>query len=171
MLSGTVYTCRDQAHKRLMRNSSKSIVKRLKGSVIYYCGPTRAPKGKAISTSTTLSANGEQGRQRWPRRTIGSCGPTTASRMDEFSPFLLRAGIKVMIGKGRRSQEVRKAIGKYRGVYFVTFAGCGALLSKFVGKAEPVFFKELGPEAIYKLEVKDFPLITAIDSKGRSIYG
>jgi len=121
----------------------------MKGAIIYYCGPTKTPPGKII----------------------GSCGPTTSARLDEFTPVLLKAGLKGMIGKGRRAKEVIAVIKKYKGVYFLTYAGCGALLSKYVKSVKPVAYKELGPEAIYKLEVKNFPLIVAIDEKGRSIYG
>jgi len=150
LLSGTIYTARDHAHKILVEaiNKNKKLPIDLKGAVIYYCGPTKTPKGKII----------------------GSCGPTTSSRMDEFTPLLLKKGVLAMIGKGRRSSQVKQAIKKYKTVYFLTFAGCGALLSKYVKKSTPVAFKDLGPEAIYKLEVKDFPLIVAIDPAGRSIY-
>lgn len=150
VLSGTIYTARDQAHKRLAEaiKSGKALPINLKGAIIYYCGPTKTPKGKVI----------------------GSCGPTTASRMDEFTPLLLKAGVVATIGKGSRSQEVVNAIKKYRGVYFLTYAGCGALLSKYVKKAKPVAYKDLGPEAVYELEVEDFPLLVGIDSKGRNIY-
>jgi fumarate hydratase subunit beta len=148
--SGTIYTGRDQAHKRIVGafKKNKGLPPGLKGGVIYYCGPTGTPKGKAI----------------------GSCGPTTSSRMDGFSPLLIASGLKVMIGKGNRGEEVVKAIKRYRGIYFVTYAGCGALLSKFILKAKPVIYPELGAEAIYKLQVKDFPLIVAIDSSGENIY-
>jgi fumarate hydratase subunit beta len=91
--------------------------------------------------------------------------------MDSFTLPLLRAGLKGMIGKGARSPEVSAALKKYQAVYFLTYAGCGALLARFVKKATPVAYQDLGPEAIYKLEVKDFPLIVGIDAKGRSIYG
>ncbi len=150
LLTGTIYTARDQAHKRLaetIRQGQKLPVA-LKGQIIYYCGPTRTPKGKII----------------------GSCGPTTSSRMDEFTPLLLKAGLSAMIGKGVRSQEVISAIKKYKAVYFLTYAGCGALLSKYVKSSKVIAYKDLGPEAIYKLEVKDFPLIVGIDSRGNSIY-
>ena len=151
LLSGTIYTARDQAHKRLTEaiRVGKSLPIELKNAVIYYCGPTQTPKGKII----------------------GSCGPTTSSRMDEFTPLLLAGGLRVMIGKGARSKEVKAAIKKYRGIYFVTYAGCGALLAKYVKAAKVVAYDDLGPEAILKLEVKDFPLIVAIDANGRSIYG
>ncbi|PIP20943.1 MAG: fumarate hydratase [Candidatus Omnitrophica bacterium CG23_combo_of_CG06-09_8_20_14_all_40_11] len=150
LLSGVIYTARDQAHKRLVEaiNKGKKTPIDLKGQVIYYCGPTRAPRGKII----------------------GSSGPTTSSRMDEFTPALLKAGLVAMIGKGGRSPEVAKAIKKYKTVYFLTYAGCGALLSKYIKNAKPIVYKDLGPEAIYKLEVRDFPLIVGIDTKGRSIY-
>lgn len=149
-LSGTIYTARDQAHKRLVEaiKTKRKLPIDLKGAIIYYCGPTQTPKGKII----------------------GSCGPTTASRMDSFTPDLLKAGVVGMIGKGSRSDEVISAIRKYKGVYFLTYAGCGALLSKYVNCAKMIAYKDLGPEAILELEVKDFPLIVAIDSKGRSIY-
>jgi len=149
-LTGTIYTARDQAHKRLVEAIKKG--KRLpidfKSKIIYYCGPTKTPKGKII----------------------GSCGPTTSSRMDEFTPQLLKAGLIGMIGKGRRSKEVVAAIKKYKGVYFLTYAGCGALLVKHVKNARIAAYKDLGPEAIYELKVKDFPLIVAIDANGKDIY-
>jgi fumarate hydratase subunit beta len=149
-LSGTIYTARDQAHKKLtaLIKKRQRLPLDLKNAVVYYCGPTKTPKGKAI----------------------GSCGPTTSSRMDEFTPRLLKLGLRVMIGKGARSKEVIRAIKKYRGIYFITWAGLGALLASKVMRAKPLAFKDLGPEAIYQLEVRDFPLIVAIDSKGRSIY-
>jgi fumarate hydratase subunit beta len=151
LLTGTIYTARDQAHKRLteaIKQGRKPPIP-LKGRIIYYCGPTRTPKGKII----------------------GSCGPTTSARMDEFTPLLLKAGLLAMIGKGARSQEVISAIKKYKAVYFLTYAGCGALLSKNVKSSKAIAYKDLGPEAIYKLEVEDFPLIVGIDARGRSIYG
>jgi fumarate hydratase subunit beta len=148
--SGILYTARDQAHKRLVEAIKKGrpLPINLKGAIIYYCGPTRKPKGKII----------------------GACGPTTSSRMDEFTPVLLKAGLAGTIGKGRRLEEVRRAIKRYQGVYFLTYAGCAALLSKYVKKAQVVCYRDLGPEAIYKLEVEDFPLIVGIDSRGNDIY-
>ena len=148
--SGIIYTARDQAHKRLVEaiKNNKKLPFDLKGAIIYYCGPTQTPKGKII----------------------GSCGPTTSSRMDIFTPQLLKSGVKAMIGKGARSKEVVRAIKKYKAVYFLAPAGCGALLAKKVLKAQIVAYPDLGPEAIYELEVKDFPLIVAVDSKGRNIY-
>lgn len=145
-LSGIIYTARDQAHKRLVQAlaGGRRLPFDLRGAVIYYCGPTKTPKGKII----------------------GACGPTTSRRMDEFTPQLLKEGLKGMIGKGGRSGEVVGAIKKHKAVYFLAPAGCGALLSKYVKKVKPCAFAELGPEAIYKLEVKDFPLIVGIDYKG-----
>ncbi len=149
-ISGTIYTARDQAHKKLVRliTNKQRLPIDLEDKIIYYCGPTQTPKGKII----------------------GSCGPTTSQRMDELTPILLKAGLKGMIGKGMRSKEVIKAIKKYKGIYFLTYSGCGALLSKYVKRKKITAFRELGPEAVYELEVKDFPLIVAIDSRGESIY-
>lgn len=149
--TGTIYTARDQAHKKLAEalKKGRKLPVNLKGAIIYYCGPTKTPRGKII----------------------GSCGPTTSSRMDEFTPLLLKAGIKGMIGKGSRSKEVIDAIKKYKAIYFLTYSGCGALLSRYILKARPVAYKDLGPEAIYEFKVKNFPLIVGIDAAGRSIYG
>lgn len=139
LLSGTIYTARDQAHKRLagMLKNKKRLPIDLKKAVIYYCGPTRTRPGAVI----------------------GSCGPTTSARMDGFAPALIKAGLKGMIGKGGRSKEVIGAIKKYKAVYFITVGGAGAYLSKKVKKAKIVAFEDLAPEAIYRLEVKDFPVI------------
>jgi fumarate hydratase subunit beta len=148
--SGFIYTARDQAHKRLVEalKKGKKLPIDLKGAIFYYCGPARTPPGKII----------------------GSCGPTTSARMDKFTPELLKHGLMAMIGKGGRSQEVISAIKKYKAVYFLTLAGCGALLSKYIRRMDLVAYKDLGPEAIYRLQVKDFPLIVGIDSGGRSVY-
>jgi fumarate hydratase subunit beta len=150
LLTGVIYTARDQAHKRMcdLLAKGRKLPFDLKGQVIYYCGPTQTPLGKII----------------------GSCGPTTSRRMDEFTLPLLKNGLAAMIGKGNRSREVLQAIKKYRGIYFITYAGCGALLSKYIHKAEVIGFSDLGPEAIRRLEVKDFPLIVAIDCKGDNIF-
>jgi fumarate hydratase subunit beta len=149
-LNDTIYTARDQAHKRLVEaiRKKKKLPFDLKNVVIYYCGPTKTPKG----------------------RVIGSCGPTTSRRMDEFTPALLGAGIRAMIGKGNRSQKTQVAIKKHRAVYFLTYAGCGALMTKYVKSAKVIAFPDLGAEAICKLRVEKFPLIVAIDSSGRNIY-
>jgi len=150
LLQGIIYTARDQAHKRLVEaiKKRKKLPFDLKGAIIYYCGPTQTPQG----------------------RVIGSCGPTTSSRMDSFTPILLEAGLKGMIGKGSRSDKVRKAIKRYKAIYFLTYAGCGALLSEYVKEKRLIAYKDLGPEAIYELKVKDFPLIVGIDASGRSVY-
>jgi len=149
-LSGTVFTARDQVHKKLAEIIKKKgrLPEFLRGQTVYYCGPTRAFKDSVI----------------------GSCGPTTSSRMDLFSPLLIKKGLKVMIGKGRRSFLVRQEIKKHKAIYLVAPAGCGALLSEKVKKAEVICFKELGTEAIYKLDVVDFPVIVAIDTKGKTIF-
>lgn len=149
LFSGVIYTARDQAHLRLcnMLRAKKKIPIDLKGQVIYYCGPT--PPGK---------------------RVIGSCGPTTASRMDGFTPELLGAGLSGMIGKGRRDEKVRKAIKRYSAIYFIAPGGAGAYLSDKVKSSKIVAFKDLGPEAIHELEVEDFPLVVGIDPNGKDIY-
>jgi len=151
LLNGVIYTARDQAHKRLVEAlvKGKKFPLELRNQVIYYCGPTKLPRGKVI----------------------GSCGPTTSSRMDGFAPFLLDAGLRGMIGKGNRSAGVVKSIKKNRAIYFLAYAGCGALISKCVLEARIVAYADLGPEAIYRLVVKDLPLIVAIDTQGRNIYG
>lgn len=146
LLSGVIYTARDQAHKKLL--GLKKFPVPLKGEIIYYCGPTPAKQG----------------------RVIGACGPTTSSRMDNFTPSLLKKGVVAMIGKGKRSKQVKDAVKKYKAVYFVAIAGAGAYLSEKIEEAEVVAFRDLGTEAIHRLTVKDFPLYVAIDSKGRSIY-
>jgi fumarate hydratase subunit beta len=148
--SGFLYTARDQAHKRLveaLRKGRKPPIN-LKGAIFYYCGPTKTPPGKVI----------------------GSCGPTTSARMDKFTPVLLKHGLMAMIGKGGRCQEVIRAIKKYKATYLLTLAGCGALLSKYIRRMDLAAYKDLGPEAIYRLRVKNFPLIVAVDSRGRSVY-
>ncbi len=150
LLSGVILTARDAAHKRLhdLLAKGKKLPLDLRNNVIYYAGPT-PPK---------------------PGRAIGSCGPTTASRMDAFTPELLQLGLAGMIGKGDRSAEVVNVIKKYGCVYFLATGGIGALLSTKVRKAQAILFEDLGPEAVYKLEVEDFPLIVGIDSKGKDIY-
>ena len=150
LLTGEIFTARDRAHQRLVRliEEKSPLPLDLKNKVIYYCGPAKTPPGRAI----------------------GSCGPTSSNRMDRFTPLLLGAGLKGMIGKGRRSDEVRRMIKRHGAVYFLATGGAGALLARRVVSAKPVFFKELGPEAIYKLVVKDFPLIVGIDPKGQDVF-
>lgn len=149
-LSGTIYTLRDAAHKKLAHliANKKSLPFDIKDAVIYYAGPT--PKRE----------NG----------LFGSCGPTTSSRMDSFTPLLLEAGLAGMIGKGRRSSSIRGLIKKRKAIYFLTVGGAGAYLAKRITSSRVIAFKELGTEAIYKLEIKDFPLIVGIDSKGNDIF-
>ena len=149
-LTGAMLTARDAAHKRLSDSLKKGrpLPLNLKDAIIYYCGPTPARPGKVI----------------------GSCGPTTSSRMDPFTIQLIRLGLGGMIGKGDRSDEVIAAMRKHKCVYFLATGGIGALLSSKVKAAKVILYSDLGPEAIYKLEVKDFPLIVGIDSKGRNIY-
>ncbi|MBD3426434.1 MAG: TRZ/ATZ family protein [Candidatus Omnitrophica bacterium] len=149
LLAGTVYTARDQAHKRmaLALEKKEALPLELDGQVIFYCGPT--PPGE---------------------RVIGSCGPTTSSRMDPFTPAILRAGVKGLIGKGKRSPEVARAIKEKGAVYFIAPGGAGAYLSERVRQSRVVAFEGLGTEAIYMLEVEDFPLVVGIDSQGRDIY-
>ncbi len=151
LLSGVVYTARDQAHKKLAEAVKKKNKPPfdLRGAMLYYCGPTRTPAG----------------------RIIGSCGPTTSSRMDVFTPLLLTRGVTGIIGKGRRSPEVIKALKARGGVYFLAYAGCGALMTRYIKKARVIAYRELGPEAVRRLEVEDFPLIVAVDARGDSIYG
>ena len=150
LFSGTIYTARDQAHSLMFEaiRAGKELPVDLKGQIIYFCGPAKTPPG----------------------RVIGSCGPTTSKRMDKFSPELLKAGLFGMIGKGSRNTEVVEAVRKYRGIYFLAYAGCGALISRYVKQCRCVAYHHLGPEAVYKLEVRDLPLIVGIDSKGRDIY-
>jgi len=149
LLSGVIYTARDQAHARLdqiIKNGDRLPLD-LEGQVIYYCGPT--PPGK---------------------RVIGACGPTTSGRMDAFTPVLLEHGAKGFIGKGRRSEEVANALREFKGIYLLAPGGAGALLSGKVKKCDIIAFEDLGPEAIYRLEVEDFPLVVGIDSAGRDVY-
>ncbi|OHB55822.1 MAG: fumarate hydratase [Planctomycetes bacterium RBG_13_44_8b] len=149
-ISGVVYTARDAAHKRLCQliEQGRELPIPIKGSVIYFVGPTPAPPGKVI----------------------GSAGPTTSARMDKFSPILLAAGLKGMLGKGYRSDAVRNALKKYRAVHFAALGGAGALLSKYIVSAQVAAYEDLGTEAIRKLEFKDFPAIVAYDCFGESVF-
>jgi fumarate hydratase subunit beta len=149
-ISGVVYTGRDMAHKRLCKllDAGEDLPVDLRGQVIYFVGPSPAGEGKVI----------------------GAAGPTTSSRMDGFSPKLVAAGLKGMIGKGYRSDEVREALAEYGAVHFATIGGAGALLSKHIVSAEVVAYEELGTEAIRRLEVKDFPAVVAYDCHGKSVY-
>lgn len=149
-ITGTIYSARDAAHKRMYEamKEGREIPMDLKDNVIYYLGPTPAKEGQVI----------------------GSAGPTTASRMDKYTPLLLDNGLNGMIGKGRRDQEVIDAIVRNKAIYFAAVGGAGALLSKCIKKAEVIAYDDLGTEAIRKLEVKDFPVIVVIDSQGRNLY-
>lgn len=149
-LTGTIYTARDAAHKRMYEALQKGekLPIDLKNNTIYYMGPSPAREG----------------------RPIGSAGPTTASRMDKYAPALLDLGLIGMIGKGKRSQAVHEAIVRDRAVYFAAVGGAGALLSKCITSSEVIAYDDLGTEAIRKLTVKDFPVIVVIDSEGNDLY-
>lgn len=149
-LTGTIYTARDAAHKRMYEALEKGepLPLEMKDNVIYYMGPSPARPG----------------------RVIGSAGPTTASRMDKYAPSLLDLGLRGMIGKGKRTQEVRDAIVRNGAVYFAAVGGAGALLSRSIISAEVIAYDDLGTEAIRKLEVKNFPVIVVMDSTGGDLY-
>lgn len=149
-LSGTVYTARDAAHKKIksLIDNSENLPFDFKNSVVYYSGPTPTPENLAI----------------------GSCGPTTSSRMDKFTPEFLDLGLKAMIGKGPRSNEVCEAIIRNKAVYFCAIGGAGALASKCITSCEVIAFEDLGCESVKKLEIKDFPLVVAIDCNGGSLF-
>ena len=149
-ISGTIYTARDAAHKRMYEalQNGQEVPMPLKNNIVYYMGPSPAREG----------------------RPIGSAGPTTASRMDKYAPELLDLGLGAMIGKGKRSQEVKDAIVRNGSVYFAAVGGAGALLSKCILSSEVIAYDDLGTEAIRKLQVKDFPVIVVIDSEGNNLY-
>lgn len=151
LLSGTVYTARDAAHKRIVAQieSGEELPFDLKDAVIYYAGPTPEREG-------------------YP---IGSCGPTTSTRMDGFAPTLLDCGLRGMIGKGPRKTEVIEAMKRNGAVYFCAIGGAGALAAKCIVKCEVIAFPELGCESVKRLEFKDFPLVVGIDSHGKSMFG
>ena len=149
-ITGTIYTSRDAAHKRMVEalEAGQGLPIDVTGQIIYYVGPTPAKPGQVI----------------------GSAGPTTSGRMDKYAPTLLDLGEKAMIGKGKRSKEVIDAIVRNHAVYFAAVGGAGALLSKCITKSEIVCYEDLGAEAIRKLQVKDFPVIVVIDSEGNNLY-
>ena len=149
-LTGTIYTARDAAHKRMQEciDRGEALPIDIVGQIIYYMGPSPAREGKVI----------------------GSAGPTTAGRMDKYTPGLLDMGLGAMIGKGKRTQAVMDAIVRNKSVYFAAVGGAGALLSKAIVKSEVVAYDDLGTEAIRKLEVKDFPVIVVADSTGTMLY-
>jgi fumarate hydratase subunit beta len=148
--SGTIYTARDAAHRRIIAllDRGEPLPFQPEGSAVYYAGPCPAPPGLPI----------------------GACGPTTSSRMDRFAPRLIALGLKVMIGKGPRSQEVIDAIVAHRGLYLAATGGAGALYARCVKSSRVAAFAELGAEAVHELVVEDMPLIAAIDCRGGNLY-
>ena len=150
LLTGGLYTARDAAHRRMVEALSKGekLPVDIRGQIIYYVGPTPAKPGEVI----------------------GSAGPTTAIRMDANTPPLLEAGLRGIIGKGGRGQQVREALRKHRAVYFLAVGGAGALLSKRIKRVEVVAYEDLGTEAIRRLAVEDFPVIVVDDTHGNDLY-
>ena len=149
-LTGIIYTARDAAHKRMYEALEKGdkLPLEMKNNVIYYMGPSPARTG----------------------RPIGSAGPTTASRMDKYAPALLDLGLKGMIGKGKRTKEVKEAVMRNGAVYFAAVGGAGALLSRSIISSQVIAYDDLGTEAIRRLEVRDFPVIVVMDSRGNDLY-
>ncbi len=149
-ITGTIYTARDAAHKRLWEamERGEELPFDIKGNMIYYMGPSPAREG----------------------RPIGSAGPTTASRMDKYTPKLLDLGLGAMIGKGKRSQEVLDGIVRNSSVYFAVIGGAGAILSQRILSSEVIAYEDLGAEAIRKLQVKDFPAFVVVDCEGNNLY-
>ncbi len=149
-LSGTVYTARDAAHKRIvaMLASGEKPPFDIEGAVVYYAGPTPAKNGLAV----------------------GSCGPTTSSRMNPFAPVMLECGLAGIIGKGQMSDEVREALKKQGAVYFCAVGGAGALAAKAIKKCEVVAFDDLGCESVKRMEIENFSLIVGMDAMGNSIF-
>ncbi|NFH64860.1 Fe-S-containing hydro-lyase [Clostridium botulinum] len=150
LITGTIYTARDAAHKRLIDalEKGRNLPFEVKNSIIYYVGPTPAKPGMEI----------------------GAAGPTTSYRMDTYTPKLLNLGLKGMIGKGKRSREVIESIVKNKAVYFGAIGGAAALISKSIKKSEVIAYEDLDSEAIRKLEVEDLPVTVVIDSKGNNLY-
>ncbi|MCX7917747.1 MAG: FumA C-terminus/TtdB family hydratase beta subunit [bacterium] len=147
---GKIFTARDAAHKKLIEiiKNKHSLPFEIKNALIYYAGPSPTPIGKVV----------------------GSIGPTTSERMDKFTIPLLKIGLKGTMGKGERGIKIIKACKKYKAIYLITFGGCGAYLNQFVKKIKLVCFEELGPEAIYELEVSGFPAIVGIDVNGNNFF-
>lgn len=150
LISGTIYTGRDAAHKRMieMLDAGESLPLDLQGQIIYYVGPAPPKPGMAV----------------------GSAGPTTSGRMDRYTPQLLQNGLKGMIGKGYRSREVREAIRKHRAIYFAAIGGSGALLARRITASRVIAFEDLGPEAIYEFQVDAFPVFVINDACGNDLY-
>ena len=150
LITGVIYTARDMAHKYMVdgHNKGEKLPFDLAGQILYYTGPTPAPSGKPI----------------------GSAGPTTSYRMDKYTPTLLELGLKGMIGKGPRGQEVKDAIKTHKAVYFAAIGGAGALISRAIRNAEVIAYPELGTEAVMRLEVEDFPAVVVNDVHGSDLY-
>ena len=150
LLTGTIYTARDAAHGRLISllNEGKDLPINVKNEIIYYVGPTPKKEGQVI----------------------GSAGPTTSYRMDSYAPRLLDLGLKGMIGKGARNEDVIDSIKRNKAIYFGAIGGAGALISKCITSCKVIAYDDLGAEAIRKLEVKDMPLVVIIDTKGNNLY-
>ncbi|HUJ18062.1 MAG TPA: Fe-S-containing hydro-lyase [Nitrospirota bacterium] len=150
LITGVIFTGRDMAHKYMVEGQKKGekVPFDLRGQILYYTGPTPAAPGRAI----------------------GSAGPTTSYRMDKYTPHLLELGLKGMIGKGPRGQDVKDAIMKHKAVYFAAIGGAGALISKSIKKAEVIAYPELGTEAVMRLEVEDFPVVVVNDVHGADLY-
>ena len=149
-ITGVIYSARDAAHKRMIEalERGEKLPLPIEGAILYYLGPTPAPEGRAI----------------------GSAGPTTASRMDKYTPQLLALGLKGMVAKGRRSEAVKTAIRENGAVYMAAIGGAGALLSKCIKEAEVIAYDDLGPEAIRRMRVEDFPAVVIVDSEGNDLY-
>ncbi|HOE16388.1 MAG TPA: Fe-S-containing hydro-lyase [Syntrophorhabdaceae bacterium] len=149
-LNGFIFTARDSAHKRFFEalDKGEELPFDMRNQIIYYCGPSPAPPGKAI----------------------GSCGPTTSGRMDAYAPRLIALGLKGMIGKGKRSQAVKDSLKQHKAVYFGATGGAGALLAKCIVSSEIVAYEDLGPEGVVKLGVKDLPLFVINDMYGNDLY-
>ena len=150
LITGAIYTGRDAAHKRLtdLIQAGKPLPLEIQGQIIYYVGPSPAKPG----------------------RPVGAAGPTTSYRMDAYAPELIRLGLKGMIGKGARDQDVRDAMEEYKAVYFAAIGGAGALMAQSIKDAEIVAYEDLGPEAIRRLEVEEFPVIVVNDVRGNDLY-
>lgn len=150
LLSGTVFTSRDAAHKRIFESleSGEALPYKIDGSVIYYAGPTPTPPGLAI----------------------GSCGPTTSGRMDPYAPKLLDLGLAAMIGKGERNKAVCEAIIRNKAVYLCAVGGAGALAAKCIKECQVIAYEDLGCESVKKLQIEDFPLIVAVDCHGGNLF-
>lgn len=150
LLSGTIYTARDAAHKEIFRllDENKPLPFDIAGSIIYYAGPTPAREGQAV----------------------GSCGPTTSGRMDRFAPRLLDLGLAAMIGKGERSENVKAAVVRNKAIYMCAVGGAGALIARHITAAEEIAFPHLGCESVKRFTIKDMPLTVAIDSYGQDLF-